>query len=317
MEASSAADKLNTGRSGVRKARRRTVLPLVWMTVPVFLLGIAMNYFPIWGWYMAFVHYSPGESIVASPFAGLHYFIRLFESGSSFLLAIRNTIVLSILGLLVLPLAVVFSLLIAEIKSTFFKKFVQTVTSFPYFISWIIVYSLFFFFLSVDDGQINLTLLRFGLIDNPIDFLGDPRYSWLIMTIANIWKGLGYTAIIFISAISGIDQELYQAAEIDGAGRFKRILHITLPGIMPTFAVMLILTVGQLLNLGFEQYYTFQNPMTLEKLEILDTYIFRQGLTSYDFSYATAAGIFKSVISCTLLFFANEVFKRVMGRSII
>lgn len=315
METAASGLKVNTRLQ--RKRKRRIIAPLLWMTVPVFLLGVVFNYLPIWGWSMAFVHYNPGISVLNSEFAGLHYFYRLFEAGSSFLTAMRNTLVLALLGMLVLPGAVVFALLIAEAKARIYKKLVQIVTSFPYFVSWIIVYSIFFFFLAVDDGQINLLLLKLGLTENPVDFLGNPDYSWLLMTTANLWKGLGYTAIIFISAISGIDQELYQAANVDGAGRFRNIIHITLPGIMPTFAVLMILNTGQLLNLGFEQYYTFQNPMTLERLEILDTYVYRQGLTNYDFSFATAVGIFKTLVSCLLLFMANGVFKRFMNKSII
>ena len=295
----------------------KNVVPLLWMTIPVFILGVVFNYLPLWGWSMAFVNYSPGVSILKSQFIGLDNFARLFEAGSSFLIAMRNTLVLSFLSMLVLPGAVLFALMIAEVRCNFFKKTVQIVTSFPNFVSWIIVYSLFFFFLSVDDGQINHLLLRVGLISEPLDYLGNPDFSWFIMTFASVWKGLGYTAIIFISAISSIDQEMYKAADVDGAGRFRKIFHITLPGIMPTFAVMMILTVGQLLNLGFEQYYTFQNPITLDKLEILDTYIYRQGLTDYDFSFATAVGIFKSLVSCVLLFMANGLFKKFMNRSII
>ena len=241
----------------------------------------------------------------------------LFDVGSNFLLTMRNTVVLSLLGMLVLPVSAVFAIMITEVRNNFYKKTVQVITTFPNFISWIIVYSIFFHFLSIDDGFVNNLLLKLHLFSQPVGFLSKPEYSWPLMTFVNFWKGLGYSAIIFISAISGIDQELYQAADVDGAGRLRKILHITVPGIMPTFAVLLILTIGQLLNLGFEQYYSFQNPMTIEKLEILDTYVYRTGLTNMNFSFATAVGIFKSVVSCLLLLSANGVFKRIMGRSII
>jgi putative aldouronate transport system permease protein len=300
-----------------RRVKFRAIAPLLLMTVPIFIMGVVFNYAPIWGWSMAFVKYQPGKGILGAPFAGLHYFKMLFEGGSTFLLVMRNTVALSLLGMLVLPLAVAFAVLVSEARGRGYGKFVQIASSFPYFVSWIIVYSIFFFFCSVDGGVINQLLLRFGLIREPIDFLGNADWSWFILTFASIWKNLGYTAIVFIASIAGIDQELFEAAQIDGASRFRKIWHITVPLIMPTFAVMTVLTVGQLLNLGFEQFWPFRNFMTVGRVEVLDTYIYATGIGNFQFSYATAVGIFKTLVSCLMLFIANGIFKRFMNRTII
>lgn len=266
---------------------------------------------------MAFVNFQPGLGLLNARFVGFAYFMRLFEAGSAFVIVMRNTVALSLLGMLVLPASVAFAVLVSELRNRTMKMAIQTVSSFPYFVSWIIVYSLFFYFLSVDGGVLNNALLTLGLIKDPIDFLAKPEYSWTIMTTASIWKNLGYTAIVFIAAISSIDDQLFEAAAIDGAKRHQRIWHITLPMIMPTFAVMTILTVGQLLNLGFEQFWSFRNPLTVDRVEVLDTYAYATGIAGFEFSYATAIGIFKTLVSCMMLFIANTVFKRVMHRSIL
>ena len=289
---------------------------MYWMTIPVFVMGVIFNYLPAWGWYLAFIDFQPGIPVWDSVFVGLKYFARLFETGSSFLVAFRNTVVLSLLGLLVLPAAVFFAVCVSEVKNKAFKTLVQTASSLPYFVSWIIVYAIFFFFLSVDNGYVNQVLLALGWIAEPIDFLGNVDYSWAILTASTIWKTLGYTAIVFIAAIAGLDQELYEAAEIDGASRSQKIMKITIPQIMPTFAVMTILTVGQMLNIGFEQYWSFRNPLTVDAVEVLDTYAYATGIAGFEFSYATAIGVFKTVASCVLLVFANGVFKKIMNRSI-
>lgn len=311
----SVVQRQNLHKLRIKKYKKASAL--LCMSVPVFFIGVLFNYVPIWGWIIAFFDYSPGIPLYKTPFAGLKYFLMLFAASSDFPIAMRNTVVLSLLGLLVLPASLLLALLITEVRNNVYKKSVQIITSFPNFISWIITYSLVFHFLSVDDGIVNQLLLKLHLISQPVDFLVNPDYSWLMMTMVNLWKNTGYSAIIFLSAIAGISQELYQAAEVDGAGRFKKILFITLPSIMPTFAVLMILNIGQLLNLGFEQYYSFQNPVTLDRLEIIDTYVYRTGLVRMSFSFATAVGIFQTLISCGLLIMANGMFKKTMNKSIL
>lgn len=290
---------------------------LIIMTVPLFLLAMLFSYGPLWGWSMAFVDYTPGVSILSSRFTGLEQFTYFFEAGSQFLLVLRNTLALNLLALAMCPLPIIFSLMLTESRSVLFKKAIQTVTSFPNFISWIIVYAVFFAFLSVEDGMINHLLLGLHIIDKPTDILANPDAAWLLQTFASVWKGIGWNAIIYLAAIAGIDKELYDAAEVDGAGRFRRILHITIPGLLPTFSVILILSVGSLINSGFDQFYVFDNALVHDKLNVIDTYTYRMGLQQFDFSYATAVGIFKSLISVVLLTVSNTMSKVATGKSII
>ncbi|MEN6315704.1 MAG: ABC transporter permease subunit [Clostridiaceae bacterium] len=302
-------------RMGTGKHKKSFTLIL--MTVPLFLFAMVFNYGPIWGWLMAFVNYTPGVSIFSSEFTGLKQFSYFFEAGSLFLPVLRNTLVLNLLALCMCPVPIIFALMLTESRSVLFKKAIQTVTSFPNFISWIIVYSVFFAFLSVEDGMINHLLLGLNIIKQPTDILADAGVAWFLQTFASIWKGMGWNAIIYLAAIAGIDKELYDAAEVDGAGRFKRILHITIPGLMPTFSVILILSVGNLINSGFDQFYVFDNALVHDKLNVIDTYTYRMGLQQFDFSYATAVGIFKSLVSIVLLFTSNLISKAATGRSIV
>lgn len=288
------------------------------MTVPFFVLVLLFSYVPLWGWTMAFTDYSPGVSIFETGFSGLKYFFRIFGNGSDFFMVMRNTIVLSLLLMITSPLAVILALMINEVRFSPLKRIIQTVTSFPNFISWVIVYSMFFYMLNVGDGIANNFLLKLGLVTKPIDFLGTPQYAWMMQTFVTFWKGAGWGAIIYIAAIANVDLELYDAAQIDGAGRLARIWHITIPGILPTFFVLYILGIGNFLSAGgFEQYFIFHNPLVHNYIEVLDTYSYRVGMEVNDFSLATAAGIFKTVISIGLLAIANTLHKKAVGYTII
>jgi ABC-type polysaccharide transport system permease subunit len=291
---------------------------LLCMTVPFFILIVIFSYVPLWGWSIAFIDYSPGIPILESGFAGLKYFFRIFGSTSEFLMVMRNTLVLSGLNMLVSPLIVILAVMLNEVRSSPVKRVVQTVSSFPNFVSWVIVYSLFFSMLSVEDGVVNNALLKLGLMSQPVDFLGTPQSAWMLQTFATFWKNAGWNAIIYIAAIANIDIELYDAAEIDGAGRLDRIWHITVPGILPTFFVLFILGIGNLLSAGgFEQYFIFHNALVHDYIEVLDTYTYRVGMQVNDFPLATAAGIFKTLVSIVLLIFANKLHKKTMGYPII
>lgn len=292
-------------------------LPLLIMTVPFFLLVVTFGYIPLAGWLMAFTDYFPGVDLFTQDLVGLKHFQRMFND-DQFLLALRNTLVLSFLSLLTSPAPMFLALLLNAVRKLKFRKFIQTISSFPNFISWIIVYMVFFSFFSVDEGMINTLLLKLGLIDNPTNVLANDKIAWYFQTLVGVWKGVGWGAIIYLAALSGIDQELYEAAKVDGANRFQEAWYISLPGMMPTFIVLLILNIGNILaGGGFEQMFTFMNPMVMDRLENLDTYVYKVGLQSLNFSYATAVGFFKSIVSVSLLVVANTLSKRVNGRSIL
>lgn len=296
---------------------RSVTLPLILMTFPFFALVLLFSYVPLFGWLMAFQNFFPGSPILEQDFVGLRHFERIL-SDEQFKLALRNTLVLSFLNLLTSPAPMLLALLLNEVRKLRFRKFVQTVSSFPNFISWIIVYSIFFSIFSIDEGALNRLLLDWGWIRNPTDVLANSGIAWYFQTFVGMWKGLGWGAIIYLAALSGIDQELYEAARVDGAGRFREAWHISIPGMMPTFVVLLILGIGNLLaGGGFEQMYTFMNPMVMDKLENLDTYTYKIGLQGLSFSYATAVGVMKSLVSILLLVVANAISKRVNGRSIL
>ncbi|WP_214628210.1 ABC transporter permease [Paenibacillus agaridevorans] len=301
----------------MRSQFRSVKLPLILMTVPFFALVLLFSYVPLFGWLMAFQDYFPGSPILGQNFVGLRHFERILTD-EQFMLALRNTLVLSFLSLITSPAPMLLALLLNEVRKLWFRKFVQTVSSFPNFISWIIVYSIFFSFFSIDEGAFNRFLLDLGVITTPKDVLADSGFAWYFQTLVGMWKGLGWGAIIYLAALSGIDQEQYEAARVDGASRFQEAWHISLPGMMPTFVVLFILGIGNLLaGGGFEQMFTFMNPMVMDKLENLDTYTYKIGLQGLSFSYATAVGVMKSVVSILLLITANAISKRVNGRSIL
>lgn len=196
------------------------------------------------------------------------------------------------------------------------KKLVQVTTTIPNFVSWVIVFSLFFSIFSTQ-GMFNTLMINLGLLQSPTNILGNADAVWLFQTALGLWKSLGWGSIIYLAAITGIDEELYAAVKVDGAGRFRSILHVTVPGLLPTFVVLLLLSVSTILGKSFEQYFVFKNPMVLDNIEVLDLYVYRIGLTTNDYSYAVAIGILKSLVSVVLLFTANNAAKRIRGQSII
>lgn len=223
---------------------------------------------------------------------------------------------MSFLGILTSVLPMGFAILLSEIKNKPFRKFVQTSVTIPNFISWVLVYSIAYVMFSVNDGFVNRMLVSMGILDQGVNFLASPNHVWLTMTAWGLWKGLGWNAIMYIAALTSIDDELYEAAKIDGAGRFQLIRHITVPGLLPTFFVLLILSIANLLNNGMEQYYIFQNAMNKESIEVLDLYVYNQGMVGYNYSFSTAVSMLKSVVSIVLLFFANTTSRLVRGESV-
>lgn len=291
---------------------------LLLMAIPFVLFIIAFCYLPILGWVMAFVDYYPGVSIFESTFAGLNYFKEIFSQTSEFSKVMVNTFAMSFLNIACSPFPVILAILITEVRNMKYKKFIQTATSLPNFTSWIIVFAVAFSFFSLDDGLVNTILLKLHLMGSPLDTLGNKDIVWYFQTLLGVWKSVGWSAIIYIGSIAGIDQELYEAARVDGAGRLRQIMHITVPGVVPTFVVLLFLSVGWMLSgTSFEQIYVFHNSLVHDKIQTLDYYVYSIGLRNMDYSFSTAIGIFKTVVSLVLLFITGFISKKLVGRSII
>lgn len=283
------------------------------LLLPALIWVILICYMPMSGLYMAFTNFTPlgngyFSDLTSAEFVGLQWFQYFWET--DFLLIMRNTLAMSLLTLLFsFPAPIILALALNEVKCMWAKKFVQTASYLPYFISWVVAANIFITMLS-GNGFINDMLRGLGIIDQPILFFQEGPYFWWILAIANTWKVMGYNAIIYLAAISGIDQEQYEAADIDGASRIQKIIYITLPAIKSTIMILLILAIGGVLNTGYEQVLLMQNDAILEYADVLDTYIIRYGLTNGMFSYSTAVGLFKSVVSFILLVSANALSRK-------
>lgn len=297
--------------------KKKKKMKLLLMISPFMLLVFAFSYVPLFGWIFAFTNYTPGLKFSKLHFVGLKFFAMIFSDGGEFFNALKNTAILSCLAILSTPLPMVLAIMITQLRSNKFKRVIQTITSFPNFISWILIYAIVYMLLSSQDSAFNKLLMNLHLVSQPTNVLGDGEHAWIIQTILGIYKGIGYSAIIYIATIAGINPEYYDAAEVDGAGRLARIWHVTVPHLLPTYIVLLLLAIANFLNNGFEQFYVFKNPLTVDHLEVLDTYTYRVGLELSQFSYSTAVGMFKTVISVLLLMFSNKMAKKLRGESII
>lgn len=291
-------------------------LKLTLFAAPFVIFVFLFAYVPLLGWSLAFFNYKPGLPFDKIQFVGFKYFELIGFYKDDILNSLTNTLAMSGLILLASPLPIIFSILLTELRSSKYRRALQTTVTLPNFISWIIVYSLCYGLLA-NDGLINEILLGSGLRETPLNILANADTAWFFMLGLGIWKSLGWNSIIYLAAISGINESLYEAARIDGAGRFRCILHITLPGVIPTFIVLLLLQVSNMLTVGFDQYLAFNNTIMASKLEVLDMYIYRIGIKTQDYSFATAVGIIKSAISLVLLFSINGLAKKVRGESII
>lgn len=277
------------------------------MIIPCMIYTFIFSYYPLSGWIMAFQNYKPAKGYLGSKFVGLDQFKFLF-SDLEFWRSVRNTLGMSLMNLVFgFIFAIVFALLLNEIKSLGFKRITQTVSYLPHFLSWVIVCSLVSNMLSTNDGTINNALMALGIVDKPVLWLGEQKYFWWITTFANIWKETGWNSIIYIAAIAGIDQAMYEAAELDGAGRFMKMWHITLPSIKPTIIVLLIMNLGWVLNASFEVPYILGSGLLQDVSQTIDIFVLKYGMNIGNYSLATAAGIFKSVISLGLVFATNAI----------
>ena len=298
--------------------RKKAGFLLFLLTLP-FLIGIFIfSYLPLAGWSYAFFDYKPGVPLSESEFVGLKWFLMPFNNAvlrSQFVRVMKNTLGINLLYMATMIAPMFFAIFLMEIRSTRYRKLVHTLTTIPNFISWVLVYSAFFALFSTE-GLLNNLLMNCGLIDTPTNYLADTSHMWIKMLGYHLWKGLGWGAIVYISAITSIDSEIYEASEIDGAGRFSKIWYITIPHLIPTFFVLFILQIGNIINNGIDQYLVFSNAMTQDYIEVLDLYVYNNGLKLGNISYATAIGMWKSVISVLLVFSANKLSKKVRGSSI-
>ena len=312
------AAKAKLSRASTSRLRNGRLL--FFMTLPFLGIIFLFSYVPLFGWSFAFFDYKAGFDLLETPFVGLKYFIAPFANEylrADVLRVVRNTLVMSGLGLtLSTVLPMFYAVFLAEIGRGWYRKAVQTLTTIPHFISWVLVYSVVWALFSLNDGFVNHLLVSLGLTQEPINFLGSSENVWLTMWGYSAWKNLGWSAIMFISALTSIDAEMYEAADIDGAGRFQKMFAITIPCLMPTFFVLLVLAIGNLLNNGMEQYYIFQNAMNKNDIEVLDLFVYNQGIRGSSISFATAVGMLKSLISLGLLFGANRLSKAVRGQSV-
>jgi len=287
------------------------------MTVPFVAWLVVFSYLPIWGWLMAFQDYKPGKSILAQEWVGLEHFVTLFRD-PGFYLVLRNTLAMSVMGLVVgFTIPILFALLINEIRGSAFKRTIQTVSYLPHFVSWVVVAGLVTKMLAVEGGAVNELLMSLRLIEEPIQFLAKGEYFWSIVTLSDMWKETGWNSIIFLAAMAGIDQEQYEAATVDGASRWRKMWHITLPGIRPTFMVLLILSIGHLISIGFEKQFLLGNSVVSDYSRVLDLYALDYGLGMSRYSFGTAIGIFNSVVGIFLVLTANGIYRRIAKESII
>ncbi len=294
-------------KSDFSRLKHQKVL-LIWTAI-LTVYGIIFYYLPLGGWIMAFQNYRPKDGLLHSKFVGLEKFKLLF-SDVSFLRVIRNTLAMGIINLIVtFVMAIVFAILLNEVSHRGGKKVVQTISYLPHFLSWIIVTGILHDALS-GNGIINQLMLNFHLISQPINFFAHEKFFWPIVAFANVWKETGWNAIIYLAAITSIDPSLYEAAAIDGAGRWAKIKHVTLPSLKPTIMILLLMNVGNVLNAGFEIQYLLGNGLVQNVSQTIDIYVLKWGISQGDYSLGTAAGIFKSVVSIILIVFFNQMAKR-------
>ncbi|OMF37942.1 polysaccharide ABC transporter ATP-binding protein [Paenibacillus sp. FSL H8-0548] len=278
------------------------------LVLPGVLYFLIFKYYPMWGIIIAFQDFSPYLGVWKSSWVGMEHFVRFFTNPSFYLL-FRNTMMISLLNLIFFfPLPIILSLSMNEVSSKAFKRVIQSVVYLPHFLSWVIIAGITFLLLSQTNGIINLMLEFMGF--PKIAFLTSENLFWGLLTGQNIWKETGWGTIIFLAAITGIDSQLYEAAKIDGASRIRQMWHVTLPGIRNVIIILLILRLGNIMDVGFEQVFLMANGAVANAADVFETYVYRNGIQQGQFSYTTAVGLFKSVIGLTLVVGANWLAKR-------
>jgi putative aldouronate transport system permease protein len=302
------------------KKSRNPVINYIWknrfiylLILPVILYYIIFNYLPMYGAILAFKQYDYSQGIWGSPWAGWYNFKLLFAG--DFLRVFKNTLVISFYRLLFgFPFPIIIALLLNEITSMKFKRAIQTTVYLPHFISWVILGGILYNLLAVDSGVVNLIIRKLGF--NAVPFFNSPNIFVHTIVFSMIWKEFGWATIIYLAALTGVDMQLYEAATIDGANRWQQTLHVTIPSIMSTIVVILILRLGNIMEAGFEQIFVLYHPGVYSVADIIDTFVYRMGITNGEFGLATAAGLFKSLINLPMLVCANMVARKYTGTGI-
>ncbi len=278
------------------------------MILPGFLYFVIFKYFPMWGIIISFQDYQPFLGISGSPWVGFKHFIRLFQEPTFFLL-FKNTVILFLLNMTIyFPIPIILSLMLNEIRREMFKKSIQTIIYIPYFMSWVIIVSLSYILLTTQDGIINELLVKFGM--EKISFLTDPAWFRPVYILQVIWREAGWGTIVYLAAISGIDPQLYEAAKMDGASRWRQMWHITLPAIRSVIVILMLLKLGDILELGFDHVFLLLNGINREVAEIFDTYVYTAGVRQAQFSYSTAIGFFRAAVGLLMVMIANWLVRK-------
>lgn len=282
----------------------------LWLLVlPGVIWYIIFAYIPMYGIIIAFKNFSPFRSIWGSPWVGFKWFQQFFET-YYFWRLIRNTVLLNVYSILWgFPAPIIFALLLNEVIHSKFKKIAQTVSYLPHFISTVVIVGMVVNFLSPSSGIINHIIEALG--GEEINFMIDPKWFRTIYISSGIWQGLGWSSIIYLAALSGIDQELYEASIVDGANKLQKIWHITIPGILPTIIILLILSLGSMLSVGYEKIILMYNARTYETADVINSYVYRRGISGGEYSFGTAVGLFQNVINFILIIFVNKVSRKV------
>lgn len=306
---------LRRDSSSLIKSLKKNKLRLI-LLMPAVVLTIIFSYIPMLGLVMAFQEFNIFKGFLGSNFVGFNNFIKIFTN-PDLLKAIKNTLLFSSVGLIVgFPLPILLAILFNEIKNNAFKRVVQTISYMPHFLSWISVIAMFYTFFSTYGTFNDFRVWIFGSGVERTNILMNPDYFLPILLLSGIWKGIGWSSVIYLAAISGIDQQLYEAAHMDGCGKFKQIIYITIPSLTTTMLIIFILSLGSLVNSNFEQVYGFQNLFTQDKNEVINTMVYRQGIQNAQYSLATAFGLMQGLVSFLLVSISNKIIKTLSGTGI-
>lgn len=287
------------------------------MVLPCLILVFIFHYMPLWGWSYSLFQYRPGLPLYKCKFVGLQNFTALFGNPvmrENLFRVLRNTFGIQIINYILMPIPMLFAIFLSEVKNTRFQKTVQTLTTLPHFISWVIMFSLASSMFG-STGLFNVLLERAGFAGH-INILTTDKHVWLIQALLGLWKSLGWNAIIYFAAITGLDQQVYEAAMVDGASRWQKIRYITIPLLIPTFFVLLIMGIGNFLNSGIDQFLAFGNALNKDFIEVLDLYVYNLGIGNGQISFSVAVGIMKSVVAVILFATANFASKKIRGTSV-
>ena len=299
----------NRCRTNLGRQFKRHIPCYLFLILPLAQV-IIFNYFPMYGIQIAFKKFVIARGITGSPWVGLKHFTKLFND-PAFYSVLRNTLRLSFLGLVInFPFAIIFALLLNEIGNAKFKRISQTITYMPHFLSWVVVGNFVFQLLSPSNGVVNAILLKLGVIDKPIYFVIQESVFTPMYIISTLWKEVGWGSIIYLATIAGIDPSLYEAAVIDGAGRFQKVLHVTIPAILPTVSTLFILQIGSIMNVGFDPIFNLYTEGTYSVADVISTFVYRRGLVEAKYDYTTAIGLFQNLIGFALVLFGNFIAKK-------